>query len=200
MAELAKRLEAAIADFDALNARDPRFELENGARVPQELLYARRMSACLQDMYPSASEELCLATRAQHVCRWEIPRDTYPKGRDGYNAWRRACREHHAAIAADVLSRHGYSETQIAQVAKCIRKEELKRDPESQALENVAAIVFVKYYLQPFAEAHNEHDEAKLVDILRKTVRKMDANGRDAMLALQVPPKLRRIVEVALAS
>lgn len=193
------RFDAAIAEMDALNARDPRFDTNEEARIPQELLYAQRMSECLEALYPSASEALRLAARAQHICRWEIARDAYPKGRDGYNAWRRNCREHHAVIAAGVLKRHGYADEPIVQVAKLIRKEQLKRDPESQALENVAVIVFAKYYLEPFAAAHPEHDNAKLVDILRKSIRKMDDTGRKALLALSLPPKLRELAARALA-
>lgn len=192
------RFEAAIADMDALNARDPRLVSCEDGQQPGELVYARRMSECLSSLYPAASETLRLAARAQHICRWEVPRSHYPQGRAGYNAWRKACREHHAGLASKILRSHGYEEEQITEVSKCIRKEDLKRDPDSQALENVAAIVFAKHYLGDFAAAHPEYDEEKLLDILRKTIRKMDHKGREALAHLPLPGGLRRYVEIAL--
>jgi hypothetical protein len=59
-------------------------------------------------MYPDASELLRIAARAQHIRRWNIPRNCYPEGRNGYNDWRKACREHHAALIAGITQRHGY--------------------------------------------------------------------------------------------
>ena len=40
------------------------------------------------------------------------------------------------------MGEHGYSDLEIAQVVKIINKEDIKRDPESQALENVVGAVF----------------------------------------------------------
>lgn len=200
MIEAPARFEAAIADMDSLNARDPHLVACEETQQPAELIYARRMSECLSSLYPDASETLRLAARAQHICRWEVPRSSYPQGRAGYNAWRKACREHHAGIASHILRSRGYDEGQIAQVSKCIRKEDMKRDPDSQALENVAALVFTKHYLEAFAATHPDYDEEKLLDILRKTVRKMDAKGREALAHLPLPGGLRQYVETALRS
>lgn len=186
---------AAMAEIDRANAADPRQDMVDGARHPRELLYAQRMSDCLERLYPEASEALRIAARAQHIRRWEIPRDTYPLGRAGYNAWRAACRDHHAALTADILHRHGYAEPEIARVSKLIRKQDLKRDPDSQALENVVGTVFIAYYLEEFAE---KHDEPKLISILRKTGRKMSEDGRQAVMDLQLPPHIDRIVHKAL--
>ena len=96
------------------------------------------------------------------------------------------------------MRRHGYTEAQVAHVAKIIRKEDLKRDPESQALENVVAVVFARHYLAAFVASHPDYDEAKLVGILEKTMRKMDTVGHDAIRALPIPPELRGVVEKAL--
>ena len=96
------------------------------------------------------------------------------------------------------MRRHGYADDEIAQVVKIIRKEQLKRDPESQALENVVAIVFVHYYLDEFVAAHEDYDDAKLADILKKTLRKMDPAGHAAVLALPLPAATGRIIDIAL--
>jgi hypothetical protein len=192
------RFQAAITDIDAANALDPRQDNVAGTLRPREVLYSERMSECLAQVYPEASEVLRIAARAQHICRWQIPRDRYPLGRDGYNAWRSACRDHHAALTSVIMRRHGYAEGEIAQVVKIIRKEQLKRDPESQALENVVAVVFVQHYLDAFVADHKDYDEAKLADILRKTLRKMDPTGHAAALGLNLPEPTRRLIGMAL--
>ena len=97
-----------------------------------------------------------------------------------------------------IMRRHGYAEIQIAQVAKIIKKEELKRDAESQALENVVAIVFARYYLADFIATHPAYDDEKLVTILRKTLRKMDALGHAGVLALPMSREVKRVVDMAL--
>lgn len=195
MPEGGAQFQAVMAAIDDANADDPRREVVGGASRPQELVYAERMSDCLDRLYPDASEALKIAARAQHIRRWEIPRDSHPVGRAGYNAWRTACRDHHAGLAAAIMRRHGYDEDAIAQVAKLIRKQELKRDPESQALQNVVGTVFIAHYLADFAE---QHDDEKLVGILRKTARKMSAEGLAAVQALPLPPRIAHLIEQAL--
>lgn len=192
--------DAAILAIDALNAADPRRDIVDGAQVPREVAYARRMSACLARLYPDASDLLRLAARAQHVRRWEISRTNFPLGREGYNAWRMACREHHVALTSDIMRQHGYTDGDIAQVAKMIRKEDLKRVADSQALENIAAVVFVEHYLADFAAAHPDHGDEKMVTILRKTLRKMDPIGHAAIGTVKLPPQSQRLVDLALAA
>jgi len=196
--EPSPRFDATIADIDAANAQDPRLAPVAGAARPREVVYSERMSECLSRLYPDASEPLRIAARAQHICRWQIPRKDYPLGREGYNAWRGACRNHHAALTSAIMRRHGYADDEIAQVVKIIRKEQLKRDPESQALENVVAVVFVQYYLDEFVAEHRDYDDARLADILRKTLRKMDATGHAAALALNLPAASLRLIDMAM--
>lgn len=200
MSETAERLIPTIAEVDRLNAHDPRHEQLAGALRPREIVYSERMSACLDRIYPAASEALRIAARAQHICRWEIPRHQFALGREGYNAWRSTCREHHAGLVTAIMQSCGYSDLEIAHVVKLISKGDLKRDPESQALENVVGVVFVEHYLAAFVTEHAEYDESKLIGILRKTMRKMDAAGHAAIGALDMPPATRRLVEIAMKS
>ncbi len=189
-------LAAAFAAFDRANAADP--NLDDGAEGPQpkELLYGRRMSACLAEFYPEASTELQLAARAQHLERWRIPRASYPEGRVGYLTWRRDLKAFHAKRAAEILRDLGFDDSLIARVGALLRKERLKQDPESQALEDVACLVFLAHHFAAFAEGQ---DEAKLVDILRKTWRKMSDRGHRAALALPLDGKSLHLVQTALA-
>ncbi len=197
MTQSPSRMDAVLAEIDVRNADDPRLELADGELRPRELVYSERMSECLSRLYPGASEALQIAARAQHICRWQIERAGYPLGRDGYNAWRSACRDHHATIVRATMLRHGYSDTQIDHVVGMIRKVDLKRDPESQALENVVAVVFAQHYLDAFVADHQHYSEEKLAGIIRKTLRKMDAVGHAALLALPLSAGVARIVEKA---
>ncbi len=193
------RLEAVLADIDAANADDPRRDVLDGEEMPYETAYARRMLRRLERMYPDAPEVLRVAAYGQHVRRFDIPRKDFPEGRKGYNAWRRACREHHAEVLGAIMRRHGYSEEEVALAQKLVRKGELKKDRLSQALENVVDVVFIEHYLQPFVEKYAHYDEDKLVDILARTLLKMSPKGRAAALALDLPETHRRLIERAMA-
>lgn len=160
------RYEALIAAIDAANADDPRRVTTDGAERAFEIVYAERMTARLAALYPEASELLQIATRAQHLRRWDIPRENFPLGRHGYNDWRKECRAHHARLAGELMSAQGYAEDEIDHVGAIIRKEKLKKDRDSQALENVAAIVFLEHYFDDFHEKYKDYDDEKIVDIL----------------------------------
>jgi hypothetical protein len=190
------RFAAAATAIDAANSEDPTGETVDGKRVPKELAYARRMTAWLGRLDPEASEALRLAVRAQHIRRWTVPRDGYPMDRQGYHRWRTALARFHADTAAALLEAAGFDAAMIARVGSLIRKERLKSDPEAQTLEDVACLVFLENYLADFA---GKHDEAKVVDILRKTWRKMSPRGQKAARALDLAPAGRRVLDRALA-
>ncbi|MDJ0945976.1 MAG: DUF4202 domain-containing protein [Kiloniellales bacterium] len=189
-------LTAALSAFDRANAADPNLEDGSEGPQPKELIYGRRMSACLAQVYPEASAELQLAARAQHLERWRIPRNSYPEGRVGYLTWRRDLKAFHAERAAEILRDLGFEEALIARVGALLRKERLKKDPESQALEDVACLVFLAHHFAAFAEGQ---DDAKLVEILRKTWRKMSERGHRAALALPLEGRPLHLVQTALA-
>lgn len=193
------RFETAISAIDQANADDPRAVEIDGTKHSYEVVYAQRMSARLAAMYPNASQLLRLAARAQHLRRFDIPRSHYPMGRSGYHDWRRACREHHVALVAKILAANAYSPDEIARVALLIRKQDLKTDAESQALENVVGVVFVEHYFDDFLAKHTTYDEAKIIDILVKTLRKMSAPGLAAALALELPNTSRHLILAAIA-
>jgi len=193
----AERFNAAIARFDAANAEDPTTEIFQGAIYPKELLYAQLMTTWLDKLAPDASEVLCLAVRCQHIRRWTIPRHTYPMDRTGYLRWRTTLAKFHADTAAAILREVGYDDATIRRVQTLLRKESLKRDPEVQCLEDVICLVFLENYLAEFA---TQHDEAKIIDILQKTWKKMSARGHEVALTLSMSPEACRLVEQALAA
>ncbi len=201
MTTLSHRFRAATERFDAANAADPNRETDAaGVERPRELLYAQRMSEMLERFAPEASEAVRLAVRCQHIRRWEIPRDSYPRTPEGYKAWRTQLMDFHADTAATILREAGYEDEAIARVRSLLRKERLKRDPETQLLEDVIGLVFLEHYLTGFVAGHPEYDEAKFADILRKTWLKMSTRGREAVLTVaQIPAELRPAVERAVA-
>lgn len=193
-----ERFDRAIARFDEANAADPHHELDAGREVPKELLYARRMSAMLERFAPGASEAVRLAVRCQHIRRWEIPRSEYPLTAQGYKQWRTRLMKFHAELAGDILRRAGYDDEMIGRVQSLLRKEGLKVNDETQLLEDVIGLVFLESYLADFVAKHADYDEAKFIDILRKTWRKMSAAGRAAALRLiEFPPELAPVVHKA---
>lgn len=197
MSDATARFDAAITRFDAANAADPSTESFEGTAYPKELLYAQRMTTWLNALLPDASDVLRLAVRCQHIRRWEIPRQTYPMDRTGYLRWRTDLGKFHADTAGDILREVGYDEGTIARVQSLLRKERLKRDPEVQALEDVICLVFLEHYLADFA---TQHDEAKIIDILRKTWRKMSLRGQEVARTVPMAPEAERLVMQALAA
>lgn len=186
----------AIQQFDALNREDPNQEEWEGQTYPKELLYAQRMSATLMDFAPNASEELQLAARCQHICRWEIPRSDFPKGKMGYHQWRNTLKKLHAQKAKAVLQEIGYEQAIIERVQFLVQKKQLKKDEETQTLEDVICLVFLQYYFAKFAA---DHPEEKVLDILRKTWRKMSEKGQAAALKLPLSEESKLLVGKALA-
>jgi hypothetical protein len=191
------RLERALDRFDALNAQDPHTELVEGRPEPKELIYARRMTDWLRRLEPNASVPLQLAARGQHLMRWHIPRATFPKDRAGYIRWRTTLYDFHADRAAEVLRAVGYDDATIERVRSLIRKQNLKSDVEAQTLEDVICLVFLENYFADFAR---DHDEEKLVKILRKTWKKMSDRGHAAALKLNLGPRELELIGKALES
>jgi hypothetical protein len=192
-----QRYTAVIGDIDRANADDPRKIVVEGGTRPYEVVYSERMTERLAAMYPEASELLRIAARGQHVRRFDIPRARFAQGRDGYNEWRRTCREHHAKLLRDIMSRHGYDSQEVEHVAKLVKKEQLKKDKESQALENVVDVVFLEHYFDEFYGKYSHYDDAKIIDIIGKTLRKMSPKGHQTALALDLPERTRKLVLAA---
>lgn len=199
MTEPSQRLEAALAAFDEANTDDPNRVDAEGLEWPKELLYARQMTRWLERFAPDASEALKLAARCQHIRRWEIPRDSYPRDRVGYLKWRTELKNMHARIAGEILELVGYDANMIARVQSLLKKERLKSDREAQTLEDVVCLVFLENW---FAEFSKQHEPDKVIGVVAKTWKKMSPAGHRAALALaeDMPRDARALVERALAT
>src|SRR5262249_11856397 len=98
-----QRFEAAIRCFDEENGRDPNCISVGGLSRARELVYAEWLTDWVLRLCPTASEELRLAARSQHICRWTVPRESYPMTRAGYLQWREGLRKFHARKTAEIL-------------------------------------------------------------------------------------------------
>lgn len=190
------KFEKAIRIIDQKNAEDPHMEIYEGREYPKELLYAQRMTEKLLEFEPEASDELQIAARAQHICRWKHPRDEYPMDRAGYFKWREGLKKIHAEITSDILREVGYEEEFISRVAFLIKKKLIKKDDESQVMEDVVCLVFLQYYFEDFAA---KHDDEKVIDIVRKTWGKMSPEGHNAALKLPLSQRSLGLITQALA-
>ncbi|CAH1904722.1 conserved hypothetical protein [Candidatus Nitrotoga sp. HW29] len=193
------RFERAFVKFDAANAADPNQDVFEGVAYPKELLYAKRMTTMLKHFEPDASETLQLAARCQHICRWQISRNSYPMDRIGYKCWRMELYKFHSEITGEIMREVGYDEEMIANVQALLRKERLKTNPESQSLEDVVGLVFLQYYLVDFVNKYSYFEEEKLFNILRKTWKKMSEKGHITALKFNFTPELRVVLNKVLA-
>jgi Domain of unknown function (DUF4202) len=191
------RFEKAITTFDAYNLNDPHQEQLNGSLVSKEVLYAERMSKRLDDFYPAAPTHLKLAAHCQHIGRWEIPRESYPMDRKGYLQWRNVLKTHHANLAEQILRSCRYDDDTIGKVKALLLKKGLQSNPDTQVLEDVICLVFIEHYLDDFAE---KHEPQKVVDVLRKTLKKMSPRAIEAAGCITVSERIKILLHQALKS
>lgn len=190
------RFETAIALIDKKNAEDTNTYQVAGIEYPKELLYSQRMTRKLLQFNPNASKALQIAARAQHICRWKIARDEYPMDRVGYLKWRETLKKMHAEITAEILEQVGYDQQFIDRVSLLINKKLIKKNEETQILEDTICLVFLDYYFEEFAA---KHDDEKIIDILKKTWVKMSDDGHEAALTLPYSEKSLELVKKAIS-
>ncbi|NJX14218.1 DUF4202 domain-containing protein [Tamlana crocina] len=190
------RFETAIALIDEKNNQDPNVYEVFGIEYPKELLYSQRMTRKLLQFEPNASKALQIAARAQHICRWKIARDEYPMDRVGYLKWRETLKKMHAELTSEILNQVGYDQEFIDRVSFLINKKLIKKNEESQTLEDTICLVFLDYYFEEFAA---KHDDEKVIDILNKTWVKMSEKGHQEALKLPFSEKSLALVKQAIS-
>lgn len=181
--------------IDAENAQDPNSEIYQSQTYPKELLYSNRMYEKLMGFYPNASEEVQIASKAQHICRWKVARESYPMDRVGYLKWREDLKKFHANTTAVILEKAGYSQKFIDRVSFLIEKKLLKKDTETQLLEDVICLVFLEYYFDPFV---HKHDREKIKNIILKTWNKMSEAGHQEALKINFSATNLQLIKEAL--
>ena len=183
--------------FDEENSRDPNSETVAGVAHPRELIYAQWLTGWVLKLRPDASEELRLAARCQHLCRWKIPRDTYPMTRPGYLKWRADLKRFHADRAGEILREVGYPESVIAQVQALNLKKNFPTDPESCVLEDALCLAFLEHQLADLAAKTADN---KVITALQKSWKKMTPAAHAEALKLSYSPREKALIEAALSA
>lgn len=192
-----ERFQAAIAAFDRANADDPNRLVIDGVSRPRELVDAERLSAWVDRLEPNASEALRLAARCQHIRRFESPRDSFPPGRVGYLQWRTQLGRFHAETSARLLAEVGYEPELIDAVRRINLKQGLHSNADTQTIEDALCLVFLEYEFEAFAA---KHETEKVIDIVRKTWKKMSPRGHEAALGLPLSESSLALVKQALSA
>lgn len=182
--------------IDAAHDADPKRAPDGRAA---ELVYAERMEAWVARLVPGAPPLLRLAARCQHLERWSVPRATFPEGKAGYLQWRQSLYKKQAARAKELLVAAGVGAAEADEAATWVSKTALRTNPGTQALEDAACLVFLENEIADFTAQHADYPEAKFVDILRKTWKKMSPPAQAAALDLQLPPAIAALVRTAVA-
>ena len=188
--------------IDQANSEDPNKVTDaDNMEWPKELLYSHHMSDMLERFAPETDDAMKLAIRAQHIQRWKSPRTNYPMDKKGYHQWRTALYTFHAETLAGLMAEAGYSADSLERVKLAVGKKELKKNPDTQLVENIAALVFIEHYMLEFAGKHPEYDEAKWLDIIRKTWRKMSEPAQQFALSggVKLPEPLIPLIQKALS-
>jgi hypothetical protein len=192
-------LTAAFKLFDDYNRQDPRSFEWDRKLYPQEYFFAIKLYVWVLKLDPNAGEDLLLASRSQHIGRWEIPRESYPEGREPYLKWRKNLALHHAAVAGNLMKQAGYNNEHVERVTQIILKKRIKVDADVQTMENALCLVFLQYQYEEFRKKYEAEPE-KMINILRKSLLKMDAYGHEFALGLAYTKKGLALVQEAVRS
>lgn len=191
-----ERFAAALRRFDEANAADPNVEGCNGQPQPREFLYAQWLTDWVLKLAPHASEALRLAARCQHICRWEIPRDSYPLDKPGYLRWRADLKKFHAEKSGQILREVGYDHTMVQRVQELNLKKHHPKDPEVCVLEDALCLVFLERQLTPLAAKANDE---KMINALQKSWKKMTPAAHAEALKLSYGEHEKSLIARALA-
>ncbi len=187
-----------IEKIDEENGSDPNNINYGGKPLPKETAFSIWHTEWVKKLESNPSEELLIAARGIHICRWTVPRDSFPRDRRGYHKWRNSLKVFHAQKVADIMKTTGYGEDSIKKVQRLIVKKDLEKgDPASQTIEDALCLVFLE---QQFEELAAQESGEKMVGILRKTWTKMSPNSRDIALTLPYSPLCKMLLESALSS
>jgi hypothetical protein len=189
------KTEQAFEYFDAYNRLDPTVIRYEGHEYPFEYFFALRLHEWVRKLEPNAGEPLLLASRCQHIGRWQSAREDYPQGKAGYLKWRTDLKDFHAKKAEAILSNLGYEKEVIEAVKNIVYKKDLKNNHDVQVMEDALCLVFLQYQ---YADFISKHDDDKIIRILQKSWAKMSLPGKREAAKLHFEGRAKLLLEAAL--
>jgi hypothetical protein len=196
MRRLSDSYDSAVAAIDAANAADPNTVSRGGDEQPLALVHGQLAAAWVARLVDDPDEALLLAARAHHLRRWEVPRSTYPDGKGGYLRWRRDQKQRHAADVETILAASGYGPDVVSRTQQLIRRDGLGSDPDAQVVEDAACLVFIETQL---AGMEARLAPARLLEVIRKTARKMSPAALAAVGQIDLDDRARSLLDEALS-
>ena len=115
--------------------------------------------------------------------------------RTGYYEWRTNLGVFHGERTAELMQAADYTSEEIETVKRLLRKERIKQNADVQELEDTICLVFIEHYLEDFSK---DYTEEKLIDIIRKTWRKMSDKGHQAATTIPLPNHISTVLTKAL--
>lgn len=191
------RLEQLLARIDSENKQDPSLDSFEGLQQPKEFVYSLRLTRWVLRLCPKPSEILQIAARGQHIRRWTIPRENYPRNRQGYLRWREMLKAFHARTVGELMRQTSYSPEEIKQVESLVLKKRPMQDAEQAALEDALCLLFLETQLE---DVRTKVSEETMRQVLRKTWAKMSARGREEALKLPLTEAQRQWIQSTLGS
>ena len=79
-----------------------------------------------------------------------------------------------------------------------ISKKDLRKNKNSKLIEDVACLVFLEFYIQPFSSTKN-YSEEKWIKIIQKTWAKMSNKAHKFALGINYSPAIKSLISKALA-
>ena len=189
------KLGEVLESIDRKNAADPSHVLFDGTDYATALIEGVRAHHWVQHLRPDAPAPLLIAARGHHFRRWEIPRSSYPRSRQGYLAWRNRLYDFQAEAVAEVMEQAGYTHDAIAQAGRLLRKQDLKADADTQTYEDAVSLAFLEVRLASFMDTVTAE---QLTRALHSTWRKMSESGHAAALTLTLEPRVAKVISRAL--
>ena len=101
----------------------------------------------------------------------------------------------HADALGEIMAAVGYEAAEVKRAQDLVRKRGLGRDPDAQAMEDALCLVFMETQLADFAGQLD--DDARMIEVLASTWRKMSPEGRTAAQALALEDRAHRLLQQA---
>ena len=189
------QLAEALEKIDEFNMKDPKTEEFLGKTMTSEMVYSVRVTNWVNQLVERPSDELLIASRGVHIGRWEVPRENYPAGLQGYYQWKTFLHQYHAKKVVTIMESCGYSAEAIKKVSDIITRKKLKENPATQVLEDAVSLVFLEVQLLPLMAKATEE---KVINAIVKTWAKMSSAGHAKALNLNLPLEAMAVIKKAL--